>query len=87
VWNFHRIDLSYLSLQVLHVRLITSAPCRISLVAAAANNLQQRFPQISEAPFAYYNLGLYAQDEWRVNPQLSLTLRYAPTTTRTRYAR
>lgn len=73
--NFHRIDLSYLSFQVLQHGLITERTLQDFFSGGgSANNLQQRFPQISEAPFAYYNLGLYAQDEWRVNPQLSLTL-------------
>src|SRR5260370_35398012 len=39
-----------------------------------SNFLKQNFPAVSEAPIASYNLGLYAQDDWRITPRLSLTL-------------
>jgi hypothetical protein len=73
--NFHRVDLAYLSFQVLQYGLVTER----SLLdfyngGGTANNLQQRFPQVSEAPFAWYGLGAYAQDEWKVTPRLTLSL-------------
>jgi outer membrane receptor protein involved in Fe transport len=34
----------------------------------------QAFPNAPEEPVAYYSLGLYVQDEWRVNNKLKLTL-------------
>jgi len=34
----------------------------------------QSFPNAPEEPVAYYSLGLYIQDEWRVNNKLKLTL-------------
>ena len=33
----------------------------------------QNFPQRPSAPIALYNLGLYAQDQWKVMPNLQLT--------------
>ena len=39
-----------------------------------ADRLSQRFTTITSAPMRYYSLGLYAQDEWRVNRKLTLTL-------------
>jgi hypothetical protein len=34
----------------------------------------EAFPQRSSAPIAQYNLGLYAQDQWRYSPSFQLTL-------------
>jgi hypothetical protein len=39
-----------------------------------ASRLSQRFTQVHSAPMQYYSLGLYGQDEWRVNQKLTLTL-------------
>ena len=38
-----------------------------------ASNYEQSFPQHATAPIAMYTLGLYGQDEWRVNSRLKLT--------------
>ena len=73
--NFHRIDLTYLSYQVFQNGRITERSLGDFFSGGSTGNLlQQRFPQASEAPFAYYNLGLYAMDEWKVTPRLNLTL-------------
>ena len=73
--NFHRVDLSYFGFQIFqHGAIIERSLLDFYNGGGIANTLTQAFPQRTEAPFAYYNLGLYAQDEWRVNPQLSLTL-------------
>ncbi len=73
--NFHRIDLTYLSYQVLQQGRITERTLADFFNGGGtANNLQQTFPVVNEAPFAYYSLGLYAQDEWRVSPQLTVSL-------------
>jgi hypothetical protein len=73
--NFHRIDVTYLSYQVLQNGLITER----SLLdffngGGIANSLLQTFSAVTEAPFAYYRLGVYAQDEWRISPQLTVSL-------------
>jgi Carboxypeptidase regulatory-like domain/TonB dependent receptor len=73
--NFHRIDLTYLSYQVLQQGRITERTLQDFYSGGGSSNfLQQRFPQASSAPFAFYNLGLYVQDEWKVSPRLNLTL-------------
>ena len=41
---------------------------------SGGGNLTQAFTKAPEVPVAYYSLGLYIQDEWRVNPKLKLTL-------------
>jgi hypothetical protein len=41
--------------------------------AGASTNLNQAFPTALSQPFAFYTLGGYAQDEWRVKSNLSVT--------------
>jgi Carboxypeptidase regulatory-like domain/TonB dependent receptor len=73
--NFHRINLTYLSYQTfLNGRITELSLADFYNGGGTANYLQQNFPQVTEAPFAYYNLGGYAQDEWRVTPKLTVTL-------------
>lgn len=36
-------------------------------------NAQQVFPQHLSAPIAQYNLGVYAQDQWKISPNLQVT--------------
>jgi Carboxypeptidase regulatory-like domain len=73
--NFHRIDLSYLSYQTFRFGRITELNLADFYSGGGSGNyLQQNFPQVAEAPFAYYGLGAYAQDEWRVSPKLAITL-------------
>ena len=38
-----------------------------------AGNLVQAFSKAPDVPVALFSLGLYVQDEWRVNPKLKLT--------------
>jgi len=42
--------------------------------SGSATNLNQAFPTAQSQPFAFYTLGGYAQDEWRVKSNLSVTL-------------
>jgi hypothetical protein len=73
--NFHRVDLTFFSFQFFqNGEIIEQNLFDFYNGGGTRSNLRQSFPQRSEAPFAYYNLGFYAQDEWRVTPQLSLTL-------------
>jgi Carboxypeptidase regulatory-like domain len=72
--NFHRADLSYLSFQTFQQGRITERNLLDFYNGGGTGNfLQQRFPTVNEAPFAFYNLGIYAQDEWRVSPRLTVT--------------
>lgn len=73
--NFHRVDLSYLSYGTFQYGRITER----NLLdfyngGGTANFLDQRFPQKSEAPFAFYSLGMYVQDEWKASARLTMTL-------------
>ena len=47
----------------------------------------QAFPSRSSQPVALWGIGLYAQDEWRVNKSLKLTFALRASTTPTRSAR
>jgi carboxypeptidase family protein len=42
--------------------------------AAGGGTFTQRFANAKEQPISYYSLGLYIQDEWRINSKLKLTL-------------
>ena len=73
--NFHRVDLTYLSYQTFQQGRITERNLSDFYSGGGTSNyLDQRFPQRSEAPFAFYSLGLYVQDEWKVSPRLTVTL-------------
>ena len=73
--NFHRIDLTYLSYGTFQYGRITERNLLDFYNGGGTSNfLDQRFPQRSEAPFAYYALGMYAQDEWKWTPHLTVTL-------------
>jgi hypothetical protein len=73
--NFHRVDLTYLSYQTFQFGRITERNLLDFYNGGGISNyLDQRFPQRSEAPFAFYSLGFYGQDEWKVSPRLTVTL-------------
>ena len=73
--NFHRVDMSDLDLQIFQQGLVSEPTLQEFYNGGGTNTfLQQNFPTVNEIPIASYNLGLYAQDDWRVSPRLSLTL-------------
>jgi hypothetical protein len=52
--NLHRVDLSYLSFQTyLHGRITERNLLDFYNRGGTANNLQQRFPQVTEAPWPF----------------------------------
>jgi len=72
--NFHRVDMTDLDFQILQHGRITELNLQdFYNGGGTASVLQQNFPQVSEAPIAYYNLGIYAQDEWKVTRGLTIT--------------
>ena len=42
--------------------------------AGSASEFDQRFASANDLPIRYYSVGLYIQDEWKVNTRLKLTL-------------
>ena len=73
--NFHRADMSDLDFQILQQgRVVVGDLNNFYNGGGPRTLLQQWFPTTNETPIASYNVGLYAQDDWRVSPRLSLTL-------------
>ena len=73
--NFHRADMSDLNLQLYQQGLVSEPTLQEFYNGGGTNTfMKQNFPTVNEIPIASYNLGLYAQDDWRVSPRLSLTL-------------
>lgn len=79
--NFRRYDISDFTFSVLNNPevLLTDVSGngdggQTDLYNGIAFQTRQRFPSKSEQPVALWGLGLYAQDEWRVSSNLTLTL-------------
>jgi outer membrane receptor protein involved in Fe transport len=73
--NFRRNDISSFALGGNTSGLITEASMTEFYNGTISNgSYTQSFPNTKEEPVAYYSLGLYLQDEWRVNNKLKLTL-------------
>jgi hypothetical protein len=73
--NFHRADMSDLDFQILQQGRVGVGDLNNFYNGGGPKTLlQQWFPTVNETPIASYNLGLYAQDDWRVSPRLSLTM-------------
>ncbi len=45
-----------------------------AIAPGSTSQLSQRFASANDLPIAYYSLGLYLQDEWKVSSRLKLTL-------------
>src|SRR5262249_28766823 len=70
--NFHRIDLNDLSFQVYTSGRISTTLASFFNGGGPGTTMTQRFPTSTEAPFAYYNLGVYLQDQWKIG-RLTIT--------------
>jgi Carboxypeptidase regulatory-like domain len=51
----------------------TATAALADFYAANVTNFTQSFPNALHQPFAAYDLGFYAEDDWAVSPQLKLT--------------
>ncbi len=71
--NFRRYDITDYAFSVLNnpLSVITSVT---GFYDGTAGVFEQNFPTRATEPVALWGLGLYAQDEWRVNKSLKLTL-------------
>jgi Carboxypeptidase regulatory-like domain len=73
--SFHRVDFTnFAFMQFVTGRITESNLTDFYNGGGTANRMTQRFPSAGEAPFAYYNLGFYAQDEIKVSRGLKLNL-------------
>jgi hypothetical protein len=71
--NFRRYDVTDSNLGSLsHPRALFTD--MLQLATGEAYVYQQRLSQATSVPIAMYGLGIYGQDEWRVNNHLKLTL-------------
>lgn len=72
--NFKRLDITDGIFGARAVTPLTEVVSTTDLVSGFIDVFAQRFPTKLEQPIAMYSVGLYAQDQWRVNRQLKLTL-------------
>ncbi len=71
--NYRRYDITDYQFSVLNDPLVfISSP--LDLYNGNAVQYRQRFPSRATQPVALWGMGLYGQDEWRVNKSLKLTL-------------
>jgi hypothetical protein len=71
--NYRRYDITDYQFSVLNDPLVfISSP--LDLYNGTAVQYRQRFPSRATQPVALWGMGLYGQDEWRVNKALKLTL-------------
>jgi hypothetical protein len=71
--NFHRIDLSDFNFTQYVNGRITTSLASFFAGGGTGSNLTQRFPVATSQPLAYYNLGVYVQDQWKIGSHLTLT--------------
>lgn len=73
--NYHRNDVTDFGPQVLTAGLVQPNTLQDFFNGGVSgSSLTQNFPQRLSQPIALYGLGVYGQDEWRVTPNLRLTL-------------
>ncbi|MCU1303923.1 MAG: hypothetical protein JWQ87_4207 [Candidatus Sulfotelmatobacter sp.] len=72
--NFKRLDITDGIFGARSVTPLTEVFSTTDLAAGYIDVFAQRFPTRLEQPIAMYSLGLYVQDQWRVNRALKLTL-------------
>ncbi len=71
--NYRRYDITDYTFSVLNDPLVfISSP--LDLYNGNAVQYRQRFPSRATQPVALWGMGIYGQDEWRVNKSLKLTL-------------
>jgi len=71
--NFRRYDITDYTFTTYHYPLVALLG-PVDLFADSTYRFQQRFPLRQTEPVALWGLGVYGQDEWRVNKALKLTL-------------
>ena len=71
--NYRRYDITDYQFSVLNDPLVFIASAQ-DLFNGNSVQYRQRFPSRATQPVALWGMGLYAQDEWRVNKALKLTL-------------
>jgi hypothetical protein len=71
--NYRRYDITDYQFSVLNDPLVFMASA-VDLYNGNSVQYRQRFPSRATQPVALWGIGLYGQDEWRVNKSLKLTL-------------
>ena len=71
--NFHRVDLTDFSFTQYTQGRITTSLAAFYNGGGTGTTMTQRFPTATEEPFAFYNLGLYLQDQWKIGTHLTIT--------------
>ena len=71
--NYRRYDITDYQFSVLNDPLVLIASAE-DLYNGNAVQYRQRFPSRATQPVALWGMGIYGQDEWRVNKSLKLTL-------------
>jgi hypothetical protein len=72
--NFKRLDITDGIFGARSVTPLTEVGSTTDLVSGFIDVFAQRFPTRLEQPIALWSLGLYVQDQWKVNRALKLTL-------------
>ncbi len=71
--NFRRYDITDYTFTTYNNPLVAQLGVA-DLFTDSTYRFQQRFPERKTEPIALWGMGIYGQDEWRVNKSLKLTL-------------